>query len=76
MEGYRLGGGREGGCHPDTRWIERGEKEERREGKREDEGEVEANLSILEAPDRQTGRRQFAAGGNGFQYDQACQQIT
>lgn len=38
---------------------------------REDEGIVEANHSILVAPDR----RQFAAGDNGFQYDKACEQI-
>lgn len=45
------------------------------ERKREDEGEAEANLSILEASDRQTDRQQFAAGADGFRWDQACQQM-
>lgn len=44
--------------------------------KRKDERKAKANRSIPEAADRQTYRRQFAAGGNGFQCDHTCQQIT
>lgn len=65
LEGWGVGG--LSSRHEMDREGERGRK-------REDEGEVEANHSILDAPDRQTDR--LAAGGNGFQYDQACQQIT
>lgn len=69
MDNYRDEEGEGGGGHPDMRWIEKGRKRGEREWgrrKREDDGEAEANLSILEAPDRQTDRQQFAFGGNGF----------
>lgn len=61
--------------------IEEKEKKERKERlgggrKRKDERKAKANRSIPEAADRQTYRRQFAAGGNGFQCDHTCQQIT